>query len=367
MIRSTTINNIKAEDAYRNGSDIRIQSILPVNISEYEEMIDSIPGIEKSLGFYSIIASIGYQNVEVFGINPTDYSNIGRWLDESFPDVNSDDALADLGANQTGIILSKYTSERLGFSVGRTMFVTDFRGGPFYMRFNVSAIINSAPGLGVAHGHDPKMNRITSEWALVNEELFTDLGVENGTLFLADVSDGADVEAISDQIKALNPLFIVNPDKINPDYIGYFITDYIPPITVILLIGAIFIDIIAIVYVVISTEFILEQRRREYAVLMALGGRQSNIRRQLIYEISLFVLVTIIVGIPLGIITTLMGLSFLKPLLMSQEVVAITLHIDVVALIIMIVTLIIAAVLGIILPIRKQMKYEIVHELRAIA
>ncbi len=367
MIRSTTINNIKAEDAYRNGSDIRIQSILPVNISEYEEMIDSIPGIEKSLGFYSIIASIGYQNVEVFGINSTDYSTVGRWLDESFPDVSTDEALADLGANLMGIVLSKYTSERLGFSVGRTMFVTDFRGGPFYMRFNVSAIINSAPGLGVAHGHDPKMNRITSEWALVNEELFTDLGVENGTLFLADVSDGADVEAISDQIKALNPLFIVNPDKINPDYIGYFITDYIPPITVILLIGAIFIDIIAIVYVVISTEFILEQRRREYAVLMALGGRQSNIRRQLVYEISLFVLVTIIVGIPLGIITTLMGLSFLKPLLMSQEVVAMTLHIDVVALIIMIVTLIIAAVLGIIAPIRKQMKYEIVHELRAIA
>ncbi|MHA1201624.1 MAG: FtsX-like permease family protein [Candidatus Heimdallarchaeaceae archaeon] len=367
MIRSTTINNIKAEDAYRNGADIRIQSILPVNISEYEEMIDSIPGIEKSLGFYSIIASIGYQNVEIFGINPTDYANIGRWLDESFSESDAVDALADLGANQTGIILSKYTSERLGFSVGRTMFVTDFRGGPFYMRFNVSAIINSAPGLGIAHGHDPKMNRITSEWALVNEELFTDLGGENGTLFLVDVSDGADVEEISDQIKALNPLFIVNPEKINPDYIGYFITDYIPPITVILLIGAIFIDIIAIVYVVISTEFILEQRRREYAVLMALGGRQSNIRRQLIYEISLFILVTIIVGIPLGVITTLMGLSFLKPLLMSQEVVVMTLHIDVVALLIMIVTLIIAAVLGIIPPIRKQMKYEIVHELRAIA
>jgi ABC-type antimicrobial peptide transport system permease subunit len=122
----------------------------------------------------------------------------------------------------------------------------------------------------------------------------------------------------------------------------------------------------AIMYVVISTEFILEQRRREYAVLMALGGRQSNIRKQLIYEISTFILTTIIVGIPLGIITTLIGMSFLKPLLISQEVVAMTLHIDVVSLLIMIVTLIIAAVLGIIRPIRKQMKHDIVHELRAI-
>ncbi len=366
MLRSTTINNIKSEDAYRRGSDIRIQSILPVNILEYEEMISSIPGIEKTLGFYSIVASVGYQDVEVFGINPIDYLNIGRWIDESFPEVNADNALADLGSNRTGIILSKYISERLGFSVGEPMFVTDFRGGPFKIPFNVSAVIDSAPGLGVAHGHDPKMNRITNEWVLVNKEVFTSLGVENGTLFLADVSDGTDIEAIVDQIKALNPLFIVNPEKINPGYIGYFITNYIPPITVILLIGAIFINIIAIVYVVISTEFILEQRRREYAVLMALGGRQSNIRRQLIYEISLFILVTIIVGIPLGIITTLMGISFLKPLLISHEVVTMTLHIDVVALLIMIVTLIIAAILGIIPPIRKQMKYEIVHELRAI-
>ena len=366
LIRSTAINNAKLEEAYRNGADIRIQSILPVNVSEYEEMINSIPGVEKTLGFYSIIASIGFQNVEVFGINATDYSNIGRWIDESFPDVNADDALADLSVNQTGIILSGYISERLGFSVGRTMFVTDFRGGPFYMRFNVSAIIRSAPGLGIAHGHDPKMNRITNDWVLVNEELFNGLGVENGSLFLADVSDGADVEAIVDQIEAISPLFIVNPEKINPDYIGYFITGYIPPITAILLIGAIFVDIIAIVYVVISTEFILEQRRREYAVLMALGGKQSTIRRQLIYEILLFILVTIIVGIPLGIITTLMGISFLKPLLISQEVVIMTLHIDVVALLIMVVTLVLAALLGIIPPIRKQMKYEIVHELRAI-
>ncbi len=365
MIRSTTINNAKLEDAYRNGADIRIQSILPVNISEYEGIINGIPGVEKTLGFYSIIASIGYQSVEVFGIDTTDYSNIGQWIDESFPEVKANDALADLGVDQTGIILSTYVSERLGFSVGRTMFVTDFRGGPFYVRFNVSAVIDSAPGLGVAHGYDPKMNRITNEWVLVNKEMFTGLGVENGTLFLADVSDGADVEAIVEQIKTLNPLFIVNPERINPDYIGYFITGYIPPVTVILLIGAIFIDIIAIVYVVISTEFTLEQRRSEYAVLMALGGKQSNIRRQLIYEISLFILVTILIGIPLGILTTLMGISFLKPLLMTQEVVVMVLHIDVVSLLIMVATLIIAALLGIISPIRKQMKYEIVHELRA--
>ena len=61
------------------------------------------------------------------------------------------------------------------------------------MRFNVTAVIKSAPGLGITHGYDPKMNRITNEWVLVNKELITGLGVENGTLFLADVSDDADI------------------------------------------------------------------------------------------------------------------------------------------------------------------------------
>ncbi|MBY8999416.1 MAG: ABC transporter permease [Candidatus Heimdallarchaeota archaeon] len=366
MIRSTTINNAKLEDAYRKGADIRVHSILPVNLSQYEDAINNIPGVEKSLGFYSIIASIGYQNVEVFGVNATDYLSIGRWIDESFPEVNPKDALAYLGANDTGIILSEYIADRLGFSVGKTMFVTDFRGGPFYMRFNVSAIANSAPGLGVTHGYDPKMDRITTEWVLVNKVLLTNLGIENGTLFLADVKDDADIEEVAEQIRALNPLFRVNPEKINPDYIGYFITNYIPPVTVILLIGAIFIDIIAIIYVVISTEFTLEQRRREHAILMALGGKQSKIRKQLISEIASFIIVTIIVGIPLGILTTLIGISFLKPILMSHEIVIMTLHIDGVALMIMIVSFIIAAILGVIPPIRKQMKYEIVHELRAI-
>ena len=65
----------------------------------------------------------------------------------------------------------------------------------------------------------------------------------------------------------------MNPEQINPDYIGYFIVEYIPHITITLLIGAIFLNVIGVIYIIISTDFILEQRRRENAVLLAFGNR----------------------------------------------------------------------------------------------
>ena len=366
-IRSTTIHNIALEEEYRAGADLRIQTMVPVNITDFEQTIENITGVKNITGFYSAIASIGLQEIEIFGIEPLEYLEIGRWTPGSFVDMSATEAITALANNESGVILSDFIAERLGFTVGREMYITDFRGGPFQIKMNVSAIVSSAPGLGVAHGYDPKMNRGANEWALITREMFVDeVGDLNGTLFLASVEEDADIEQITEQIKAIDPLIIVNPDQINPEYIGYFIIEYIPHVTITLLIGAIFLNIIGVVYIIISTDFILEQRRRENAVLLALGGRQTKIQKLLLSELFVFLLTTFIFGIPLGILTTVSMLVFSKPLLISREILPMGIHIDVVALVIMIGTLIIAAAIGIIPIIRKQMKYEIVHELRAI-
>ena len=157
-----------------------------------------------------------------------------------------------------------------------------------------------------------------------------------------------------------------NPEEINPDYIGYFIDKYIPPVTIILLVGAIILNVVGIIYILISTDFILEQRRRENAVLLALGGNQTKVRGLLISEVSTFILITVLIGVPLGIAATAFSLLFVKPLLIAKEVIILNIHIDVVALFIILASLFLAALLGMIPIIRKQMKYEIVQELRAI-
>ena len=361
------MHNNTIEDAYRRGSDIRIQSLVAVNITEFEEKLGGIEGIDEIMGFQSIKAIVGSLNVDVFGVNPSKFLSIGRWTDNSFADIDPESALTTLEESPSSIILSDYIVDRLEFTIGENMTVTDFRGGPFTKEFNVSAMIKSAPGLGIAHGYDPKMNRENYEWVLLKEDiLINDLGVHNGTLFLATAEEGADLNLIKEEIETLYPLMTVNPQQINPDYIGYFIVKYIPHVTITLLMGAIILNIIGVVYILISTDFILGQRRRENAVILALGGNQGKIRKMLVGEISVFLISTLLIGIPLGFLSSILALTFLKPLLIPHEVIALTLHIDFGLLAIMIVTLCAAALLGAIPIIRKQMKYEIVQELRAI-
>ena len=366
-IRSSTIKNNMLEGEYREGADLRINTVIPVNITEFENSLASIEGINESIGFYTAKATVGFQDVEVFGIDPLKYLRIGKWLDNSFIGMTAEEGLTALANEEEGVILSDFVVDRLEFSLGQILSITAFRGGPFYVDFRLTAIINSAPGLGVAHGHDPKMNRVTNEWALVNENYFLQMVEQrNSTFFLASVKENADVEQIIERIKEINPLVEINPTIINPDYIGYFLVDYIPPVTVSLLLGSIFLNVIGVVYIIISTDFILEQRRRENAVMFALGGKQRDIRKMIIFEILIFMLSTVIIGFILGLGVTSVLLVFIKPLIISREVVSFTIFIDVVPFVIMFATLFAAAMIGIIPILRKQMKHEIINELRAI-
>ncbi len=363
-IRSITETNIELENNYRNGSDIRVQTTVPINISEYNERFSKIEGIEDTLGFYSLKATIGTQDVEVFGVDPLKYLNVGNWIEYSFQNATAEESLTALEETLDGLIISDYTSNRLKLSTGRHIFITDFKSGPFSLQFQITGIISSAPGLGVSHGNDPKMAKSADEYVLVNQEILQAIGVENGSLFLLSVGENTDIDQIIEQIQSISPLLIVNPEKINPNYIGYFITKYIPHVSVILLLGIIVLSFVAIVYIIMSTEFILNQRRKEYAVLLALGGKQTKIRGLVIGEILVFVVSTILIGVPVGLLTALSSLSFIKPLLIPREIVPIVFKPGILMLLVVIFSLVLAALITIIPLIKKQTKFEIVHELR---
>ncbi len=367
-LRSSVVRNNNLENDYRMGADIRIDSFIPVNISYMEETLGQIEGIESITGFQTTRAVWGTQiQIEVFGVEPEKFLEIGRWTDTSFVNQSAEQGLMALNETEKGIIISEYLVSRLDLQVGNVIEVSGFTGSGEVQLLTITGVIKSAPGLGIAHGYDPKMNRETDDWVFLNKEvLINDLNAQNGTLLLASAKDGADINRIKEEIESQFPLLTVNPDRINPDYIGYFIDRYIPPVTVILLVGAIILNVMGVVYILISTDFILGQRRRENAVLLALGGNQTKVRGLLIGEVGTFLTVTILVGAPLGIAAAAFSLLFVKPLLIAEEVIQLILYVNALTLILSLLSLVLAALVGMIPIIRKQMKYEIVQELRAI-
>lgn len=364
-VQKSVQNNIILENEYRIGADIRIQTTVPVDISEFETKIAAIHGIKNVMGLYSVRASIGASTVEVFGVDPEKYEKIGRWGDYSFAQQNYKEALTKLENDTWGIIISNHMAYRLGLDIGDKMFVTDFRGGPFYLKLNVTAIMYSAPGLGFAHGYDPKMARGTSEFVIVNEKLITDeVGVGTGSLFLAKVEKGVAISSLIETIQGISPYFIVNPEKINPRYVGFFLGNYLPSVRTIVLVGTIFLVIMAVVNSAITTDFIMEQRRNEYALLLAMGTNRAYVRKFILSETLVAVAISTLIGIPLGIILTAIALFFIKPLLIPAELVPIKLLVNVWHELLLIVLLIIALVTGAIPTLFKQIKHEIVKELR---
>jgi len=365
-IETTITNNMKEEYAYLQGADIRIQTTT-TNIKAFEEKVKNIEGINEVMGFYTLKTHIASQAIELFGIDPLKYLEIGRWIDTSFVNSTAEEALTKLNNDLFGLIISDYLANRLGFMMDESIYLSDFVAGPLFLTFNISGFSNSAPALGLAHGSNPKNNRYIEEFILLNKDILENiLGVTNGTLFLASTSKGANMEEITIQLQSMDEVLSVNPDKINPTYTGLFILQYIPDVWIIVLITSIFLALIGIIYIFISIEYILQQRRREYALLLALGANPSKVKKIVLSELMIFIAISLITGIPLGIIETLISLSFIKPLLVNQEIIPIVLHINLISLLSAILIILLSAFFSSIPLIKKQTRYEVVKELRAL-
>ncbi|MHA1873247.1 MAG: FtsX-like permease family protein [Candidatus Heimdallarchaeaceae archaeon] len=363
-LQTSLLKNINDEQYYLQGADLRIVSH-STNISSFEEKIEKIEGIEEAMGIYSATAKIASLTIELFGVEPLKYLEIGRWIDVSFVNYSASEALHKLVLDPFGICISDYMAERLGFSIDQSIYISDFFGRSSFLSFNISSLIHSAPGLGFAHGINSKVGRYVEEYILLNKEILsTFLGVSNGTLFLASVSDPKKVDSIKDQLLEFDEVVSVNPEKINPNYIGYFILQFIPDIWAMLAISVTFILIISVVYVFMSINHILQQRREEYALLLALGANPRNIRKMIFFELNIYIFVTLFLGILFGILSALSSLYFVKPLLITQEIIPLKLHVNFLLLLLIIVVFLFTTLSSSLSIIRAQTKTDIINELR---
>ncbi|MHA1416361.1 MAG: FtsX-like permease family protein [Candidatus Heimdallarchaeaceae archaeon] len=363
-LQTSLLKNIADEQYYLQGADLRIISH-STNISSFEEKIERIDGIEQAMGIYSTTAKIASLTIELFGVDPLKYLDIGRWIDVSFVNSSALEALQKLDSDPFGICISDYLAERLGFSIDQSIYISDFFGRASFLSFNISSLIRSAPGLGFAHGVNSKVGRYVEEYILLNKDILSNyLGVSNGTLFFASVSEPKKIESIKEQLLQLDEVVSVNPEKINPNYIGYFILQFVPDVWAILTISVTFILIISVVYIFMSTNYILQQRREEYALLLALGANPKKVRKMIFFELNIYILFTLFFGMFFGILSALCSLYFVKPLLITQEIIPLRLHVNSILLLLIIIVFLFTTLLSSLSIIKAQTKTDIINELR---
>lgn len=364
LVTAVSIAQMDAkEHAYRNGADLRIATY-PLDES-FKENISAIEEINEVVPIFKTKGSIAYNDYTVYGVEPTSYSRVGKWDESSFPEGNSFENLYALGETANGIIIGKRLAEQLNLTVGDNLPLNNLPGGIYSRRFTIVGIINSAPGLGLADGRNLELLQPYDGYVVINEDYFkNELRVRMCQLFLASVYPDASVETAAEKVNELLANIEVNPEELNEQFIGTFITNYLPKAKNLFWMAVGIIAVVMITLVVVFTDFTLKQRTQELAIKMALGEKRREISKEILTEQAIISTTATLIGMGLGIAFVYGTGRLLIPLITAQTILPFTLTIPGGLLAAMAITQIIMNCLGIMPTRRKYRKEKIISALR---
>jgi putative ABC transport system permease protein len=187
--------------------------------------------------------------------------------------------------------------------------------------FEIIGVIDSAPGLGLAHGSNLELYQPNDQFFLVNEQIvIQDYGVRDASLFFAKIVPNYTISEVAENINDLDNIIDVNPEIINNQYIGKYISQFIPDVTTFVLIEIILVNAIGLIIISSIMEFLLSQRKQNNAILYSIGNSNKNLASMILAEILVIDAVAIFVALIIGVPFSLLSANVNSPIFTAHNI-----------------------------------------------
>ncbi|HUT80298.1 MAG TPA: ABC transporter permease [Candidatus Bathyarchaeia archaeon] len=325
-ILDTLQKTSNAYQYYNNGSDLRIKTL--DTSYTYQDTLASIDGIEAVMPILQTSGKYGAETVTVIGINASIYAELGRWDSSSIPNNNfpseySDyliaDWMSDLKSNINGSIISDFLANKYEIPLADDITITTLPIGVSYGvdHFVVKGIFHSAPGLGLLSGVNIDLNQPNDHIMIVNLEKIIDFYyITTTNLFFAKILPDANLDLIIEELSTLNIVVEVNPSLVSKGFGERYVNNYVPSTEIFLIAQIILTNLIGIIIIANTADFILDKRKQESAILKAFGNTDRNFVKLIYSELFLIDFTAILFGSAIGIssafITTLLMVPFFE-------------------------------------------------------
>ncbi|NHJ14344.1 MAG: ABC transporter permease [Candidatus Thorarchaeota archaeon] len=354
--------DLEREVDYAIGADLRIRfDSMPLT---YNETLLQYEGVVSVTPVYRARGMVGTDEVTVTGLNALIYSRIGHFDHTSFYEENATDVLTDLASMENGIILSGYHAERWNKTIGDTvrMEVTGFLVTEEII-FNVTGLVYSAPGFGYAWTGDIPLSQTGagfgfqsgySGFAFVNLDFVTEqLAKSETNLFLADLEDAVDRVELRANLTSMTGTYAWTPETFNLRAVNYATAQFLNTVEGLFSIGFVMTLIMSMFALSIFLGSVVRERRKEYAILRALGGSRRQVVSMVFSEFTGVVLASLAVSLVLGTIFGYINGFLLFQMSPFSRTLEATITIPVEFLVLVLGVEIIAMIIGAYLPARE--------------
>ena len=301
--------DLNREVTYAIGADLRIDCTnLEFNFSHN---LETYNGVANAMPVLRTWARLGPDELSIEALHPLDYASIGKFDPSSFRGESSNTALSALAAVPNGIIISEYHAERWNKTVGDslTLEMTGV-GATQLVTFEVVGFVFSAPGFGYASHTDVPYSPLGAGFgfaagydgfALTNLD-FVDGVIDKyeATLFMANLAPNANRTLLLEELSALPGVTPNTPGSFDLKANSLQTALYLNTIEGLFSIGFVMSLILSVFALSVSLGSVVRERRKEYAIMRAIGGSKRQVVSMVFSEFTGVVIASLVLSLVLG-------------------------------------------------------------------
>ncbi|MCF2135923.1 MAG: FtsX-like permease family protein [Candidatus Thorarchaeota archaeon] len=303
--------DLQQEISYAVGADLRVSSTsMPLT---FNETIESYPGVNDAMAVIQTHGSIGTERISIEAVDPTEYAKIGHFDTSSFNGDDPTEVLARLVTTPNGILLSQYHADRWNKTVGDsiTLFVSGRLAGSD-VTFKIVGIVHSAPGFGYASAEDIPSSRVGAAFgfqaklagfAITNINYISEqTGITTARLFLADLVCITDQDLLLRALNDLPGVSATTPEKFDLSHQSFATALFLSTVEGLFSIGFAMSMLLSVFSLTLFLGSIVRERKRDYAILRAVGASKGQVIRTVLSEFTGIVLASLTLSLVLGAI-----------------------------------------------------------------
>jgi len=310
--------DLNHEVSYALGSDLRVDCIIRELNFSYD--LEAYDGVNNAMPVMRTWGRVGSDILNIEALDANEYISLGKFDQSSFFGKSPENVLSALGAVPNGIILSAAHAARWNKTIGSSLNLeVSALGTTQIVEFNVTGLIYSAPGFGYASNEYVPYSALgagfgfssgSNGFALTNLEFIEDvIDVHEATLFLADLDDNANRTFLLEELGALVGVTPNTPEEFDLKAHSLQTALFLNTIEGLFSIGFVMSLTLSLFALSISLGSVVRERRKEYAIMRAIGGSQRQVVSMVFTEFTGVVIASLALSLILGaVFAYIMGL-----------------------------------------------------------
>ena len=297
------------EVEYALGADLRIECT--IREFDFNGTLGNYTGVEHAMPVLRTWARLGPEMLTIEALRPEQYALIGNFDQSSFYGEDPPDVLSALAAVANGIIISRHHAMMWNKTAGDTLNLEmSGPGATQTVEFVVVGIVYSAPGFGYASITDVPPSTLGAGFgyqaqyagfALANlEYIESEIDSHTTDLFLAALQDDVNRTLLTTELRQLPGVYPNTPQEFDLKSRSLNTALFLNTVEGLFSIGFMMSLILSIFALSISLGSVVRERRKEYAVIRAIGGSRRQVVAMVFSEFTGVVIASLVLSLLLG-------------------------------------------------------------------